>query len=372
MAAFDVIVVGGGVVGLSTAYHLVQAGAKTLLIDKGHAGRATDAGAGILSAASDTAAPDPYDRFAAQAARYYPLLIDRLAAEGAVDAGYAVCGSLTVAVSEDEMAAFEQLRASRRSQGEGWTELSSEEARAVPAAGSRAGCDPLQASCPGRRPPAGGSTPRGGARARAQGPRSRGLGPIGRAWRRSERHARWRGAARRPRGDRGRCLVEEPLRANWRAGPGRAAARPDRAPQPAGHGYRAAGRSRGRSATTTWCHGPAGSWSVRPARAWALRHVPRLPASWRCSRKRSGRRRAFAAPPSPRRGSACGRQPPTACRSWAEPGIANLHLATGHGAVGLQLGPFSGKMIADAITRGDPGVDLAPFAPGRWRRPTGP
>jgi D-amino-acid dehydrogenase len=49
------------------------------------------------------------------------------------------------------------------------------------------------------------------------------------------------------------------------------------------------------------------------------------------------------------------------------PGIANLHLATGHGAVGLQLGPFSGKVIADAITRGDPGVDLAPFAPDRWR-----
>ena len=57
------------VVGLSTAYHLVQAGAKTLLVDQGHAGRATDAGAGILSAASDTAAPDPYDRFAAHAAR---------------------------------------------------------------------------------------------------------------------------------------------------------------------------------------------------------------------------------------------------------------------------------------------------------------
>jgi D-amino-acid dehydrogenase len=49
------------------------------------------------------------------------------------------------------------------------------------------------------------------------------------------------------------------------------------------------------------------------------------------------------------------------------PGLANLHLATGHGAIGLQLGPFSGKVIADTITRGDPGVDLAPFAPDRWR-----
>jgi glycine/D-amino acid oxidase-like deaminating enzyme len=31
------------------------------------------------------------------------------------------------------------------------------------------------------------------------------------------------------------------------------------------------------------------------------------------------------------------------------------------------LGPFSGKVIADAIVLGDPGVDLAPFAPDRWR-----
>jgi D-amino-acid dehydrogenase len=131
MAGFDAIVVGGGVVGLSTAYHLVQAGAKTLLVDKGHAGRATDAGAGILSAAADTAAPDPYDRFAAQAARYYPRLIDRLAAEGAGDTGYAVCGSLTVAVNDDEMVAFEQMLTSLRSQAEGWSELSSEEARAL-------------------------------------------------------------------------------------------------------------------------------------------------------------------------------------------------------------------------------------------------
>ena len=97
MAGFDAIVVGGGVVGLSTAYHLVQGGARTLLVDAERAGRATDAGAGILSAWPE-AAGDPLARFAARAVRYYPELIERLAAAGAGDAGYAVCGSLTVAV----------------------------------------------------------------------------------------------------------------------------------------------------------------------------------------------------------------------------------------------------------------------------------
>ena len=51
---YDAIVIGGGVVGVSTAYHLVCDGAKTLLIDRRDAGRATDAGAGILSPATNT------------------------------------------------------------------------------------------------------------------------------------------------------------------------------------------------------------------------------------------------------------------------------------------------------------------------------
>ncbi|MBV9791912.1 MAG: FAD-dependent oxidoreductase, partial [Chloroflexi bacterium] len=45
---YDVIVIGGGIVGMSTAYHLVGAGARTLLVDRADVGQATAAGAGIL------------------------------------------------------------------------------------------------------------------------------------------------------------------------------------------------------------------------------------------------------------------------------------------------------------------------------------
>ena len=45
---YDAIVIGGGVVGMSTAYHLLCGGARTLLVDRADPGRATDAGAGIL------------------------------------------------------------------------------------------------------------------------------------------------------------------------------------------------------------------------------------------------------------------------------------------------------------------------------------
>ncbi len=47
--SYDVAVVGGGLVGTALAYELVTAGANVVLVDRHDPGRATDAGAGILS-----------------------------------------------------------------------------------------------------------------------------------------------------------------------------------------------------------------------------------------------------------------------------------------------------------------------------------
>ena len=107
---YDAIVVGGGIVGMSTAYHLVCAGAQTLLIDRGDRGRATDAGAGIISPEMHGRGADAWFRFAVAAVDYYPTLIERLQADHGSDTGYARCGQLVVAVSEDEFAPFEDVR----------------------------------------------------------------------------------------------------------------------------------------------------------------------------------------------------------------------------------------------------------------------
>ena len=93
---FDAIVIGGGVVGSSVAYHLVSGGAKTLLIDRCDPGRATDAGAGIISPDTNTRDPDPWYRFAAKAGAYYPTLVTNLEAESQTETGFAVCGLLRV------------------------------------------------------------------------------------------------------------------------------------------------------------------------------------------------------------------------------------------------------------------------------------
>ncbi len=106
----DAIVVGGGIVGMSTAYHLVCAGVDTMLIDRADTGRATDAGAGILSPETNTRDPEFWFDFAIAAGAYYPTLIEQLRQAQDGDTGYAQCGKLTVAVSEDEREAFEEAQ----------------------------------------------------------------------------------------------------------------------------------------------------------------------------------------------------------------------------------------------------------------------
>jgi D-amino-acid dehydrogenase len=93
----DVVVVGGGLVGTALAYELVCAGADTVLVDRHDPGRATDAGAGILSPETNQD-PDPeFFAFGLAAARHYDSLTARLTADGASDTGFAVSGLLLVA-----------------------------------------------------------------------------------------------------------------------------------------------------------------------------------------------------------------------------------------------------------------------------------
>jgi D-amino-acid dehydrogenase len=53
----------------------------------------------------------------------------------------------------------------------------------------------------------------------------------------------------------------------------------------------------------------------------------------------------------------------------AVPGIEGVYLATGHGPTGLQLGPYSGKVLAALMLGRGLDVDLAPFRPGRFQGP---
>ncbi|MFN8491165.1 MAG: FAD-dependent oxidoreductase [Caldilineaceae bacterium] len=103
---YDVIVIGGGIIGASAAYHLVQAGARTLLLDRNDTGRATSAGAGIIAPELTRVEDENWFNFAVAAANYYPTLIDQLTQANAGATGYTRCGMLLVAATEDEVAPF--------------------------------------------------------------------------------------------------------------------------------------------------------------------------------------------------------------------------------------------------------------------------
>ena len=217
MAEYDAIVIGGGVVGMATAWHLVRGGVRTLLLDRADEGRASDAGAGILSSRFVPDAADPLDRLKAQALPYDAELIERLQADDAGDMGYAVTGALTVAVDEDEVAPFAALRARlpeacaadggahRQSRPPPHRRCSRHSARFAAApfrtatAGSTAACrSPPSAAAPQRT---------------ADAPRRRRAPAAGGAWPRHWRRARRRGSPGRLGRPRGRRRVRGARRA---------------------------------------------------------------------------------------------------------------------------------------------------------------
>lgn len=100
----DVIVVGGGIVGASAAYHLARSGAQVTLVDQEQPGQATAAGAGIIAPGTSFHPPAAFFPLAFRAVAYYEELLANLAEDGESHTGYETVGLLHVAASEDEAA----------------------------------------------------------------------------------------------------------------------------------------------------------------------------------------------------------------------------------------------------------------------------
>lgn len=107
MTAARVVVIGGGIAGTSTAFALAARGAEVVLIDDARPGQATAAGAGIIQPWSTTATGPSYE-LPAEGASYYPQLLERLGAVGVADVGYRVAGALVVDIDPVELDAVEK------------------------------------------------------------------------------------------------------------------------------------------------------------------------------------------------------------------------------------------------------------------------
>ncbi len=104
----DVLILGGGVIGLSTAYCLAKDGATVTVIDKHDLGRAASwAGAGILPPGNPDHATTPLERLRAFSVRMYPGLSKELHQRTGIDNGYRVSGGLELIDADTDETAEE-------------------------------------------------------------------------------------------------------------------------------------------------------------------------------------------------------------------------------------------------------------------------
>jgi glycine oxidase len=93
----DVVVIGGGVIGLSIAYELAGQGVDVTVLEQGQFGReASWAGAGILPPGNPKFARSPEARLRAASHVLWPKLAAQLTEETGIDNGYFNCGGIEV------------------------------------------------------------------------------------------------------------------------------------------------------------------------------------------------------------------------------------------------------------------------------------
>ncbi|MFS0562136.1 FAD-binding oxidoreductase [Terribacillus sp. 179-K 1B1 HS] len=110
-----IAVVGGGIAGASTAYHLAKAGEKVTIIDSKAKGQATAAGAGIISPwLSKRVRIKHYFILAKAGALYYPKLLELLKEDGQTDVSYKQVGALYVSASKKRLDELEKLAYKQR------------------------------------------------------------------------------------------------------------------------------------------------------------------------------------------------------------------------------------------------------------------
>jgi glycine oxidase len=103
----DVLIIGGGVIGLSLAWELAQREWSVQVIDQSEPGReASWAGAGILPPAVLNPAQHPSDQLRGLACELHPQWAQRLHSLTGIDTGYRRCGGLYLARTIGEGAAL--------------------------------------------------------------------------------------------------------------------------------------------------------------------------------------------------------------------------------------------------------------------------
>lgn len=108
------IVIGAGVLGASTAYHLSKMGVKVTVIDAKDRGQATDAAAGVVCPWLSQRRNKAWYTLAKNGAAYFSTLINSLKEDGETDTGYKKVGAICIHNDKDKLQKMEERALKRR------------------------------------------------------------------------------------------------------------------------------------------------------------------------------------------------------------------------------------------------------------------
>ncbi|MFI8822990.1 glycine oxidase ThiO [Streptomyces sp. NPDC053431] len=108
----DVLVIGGGIIGLVTAWRAAQRGLRTAVADPEPGGGAARVAAGMLAAVTELHyGEETLLGLNLESARRYPGFVAELTEAAGHDVGYRACGTLAVALDADDRAHLRELHA---------------------------------------------------------------------------------------------------------------------------------------------------------------------------------------------------------------------------------------------------------------------
>jgi glycine oxidase len=128
----DVVVVGGGLIGLSLAWRSRVLGLSAVVVDPNPGAAASWAAAGMLAPVTEVHyGEEPLLQLNLASARRYPSFVEELEDLTGATVGYRTCGTLAVAADRDDLALLDELHGFQQRLGLDVERLSSRECRTL-------------------------------------------------------------------------------------------------------------------------------------------------------------------------------------------------------------------------------------------------
>lgn len=108
------IIIGAGILGVSTAYQLAKSGANVTIVDRQDIGQATDAAAGIICPWLSQRRNKAWYSLAKSGAAYYQELITQLEEDGETETGYKRVGAISIHTDKEKLNKMEERAVQRR------------------------------------------------------------------------------------------------------------------------------------------------------------------------------------------------------------------------------------------------------------------